>query len=104
MAAGGMGMTRVSVPDHTGAGSCGYRRMSLADAARLDAALTGRHDGTTMLDLAREMGVSRRTLYRWRGARVHEVRVGGWVATFVTRPSHADGIPVQCTPWREDAA
>lgn len=92
---------RRSAHDPTGAGSVGYRRMSLADAARLDAALAHRGGATSMLALAREMGVSRRTLYRWRGARVHEVTVAGWSAWFVTRPTHGDGVPVQCTPWRE---
>lgn len=91
-----------SVVDPTGAGSQGYRRISLSNVARLDAALSRIPKGSTAIErLAREMGVSRRTLYRWRGATVHEARVGGWVATFICRPGHNGGAPVQATPWRE---
>ena len=95
---------RPSVTDPTGARSRGYRLMSLANAARLDEALRTRHSGGSLSieRLAREMGVSRRTLYRWRGARVHEVTVAGWSAIFVVRPGHLGGVPVQCTPWREE--
>lgn len=94
-------MTRWSVVDPTGAGSRGYRRMSLANAARLAEAIKAAKGSTGIEALAREMGVSRRTLYRWRHARVHEVTVAGWSAIFVVRPGHLGGVPVQCTPWRE---
>lgn len=87
--------------DHTGAGERGYRLMSMSGAATITAALARAPRGSTAIEsLARDMGVSRRTLYRWRGARFHDVTVGGWVATFVTRPHHVP-VPVQVTPWRE---
>ena len=94
-------MSRWALMDPTGAGSRGYRRMSLANAALLTGAVTVAKGSTGIEALARDMGVSRRTLYRWRGTTVHEVTVAGWTAAFVVRPSHAGGVPIQCTPWRE---
>lgn len=92
---------RVSWPDPTGAGSVGYRAMSLSDAATLGRAMSAARGSVEIERLAAALGVSRRTAYRWRGAELHEVTVGGHVATFVTRPHQRGGRPVQVTPWRE---
>ena len=94
---------RHALADLSGAHTPGYRRMSLANARLIEGALRHRHSGgsTSIERLAVEMGVSRRTLYRWRGCRFEDVTVDGWVATFVTRPDHLGGVPVQVTPWLE---
>lgn len=87
--------------DPTGAPGPGYRRMSMANAAVLTAAMERAKTSRDVDGLARQMGVSRRTLYRWRGARFHQVTLDGWTATFVTRSHHDTVLPVQVTPWRE---
>lgn len=96
-----MNLTGKAFIDPTGAPGCGYRRMSIANATVLSEALPRAKGGRGIDVLAREMGVSRRTLYRWRGARFHDVTVDGWTAMFICRPGHLDGAPVQATPWRE---
>lgn len=79
----------------------GYRRMTMANAAVLTDAMQRARTARDLTGLAASMGVSKRTLYRWRGATFHDVTVGCWTAVFVTRPHHLDGMPVQVTHWRE---
>lgn len=81
----------------------GDRRMTMSAAATLTQALQYGRRQASMNALARELGVSRRTLYRWRGATFHTVVVEGWKATFVIRPHHTEtaGCPIQITPWQQ---
>jgi predicted DNA-binding transcriptional regulator AlpA len=77
----------------------GYRAMTISGAKTLMHALSQRGASlATMDEVARELGVSRRTLYRWRHATFHDVEVDGWRATFVIRPDQMPS-PVQITPW-----
>lgn len=76
------------------------RRMTMANAQTLQRAMAHRKRGDVPL-IAKTLGVSRRTLYRWVGAEFRDMTLGGWTATFVIRPGR---YPVQVTPWEEDEA
>lgn len=78
-----------------------YRSLSAARINHLVRAIEG---GASPTALAREMGISRRTVYRWRHARIVLFKVHGWKALFAIRPvdSEVRDGPVQLTPWQPD--
>lgn len=81
-----------------------YKGDRALSAAQIDQLVRALEAGASPTVLARELGVSRRTVYRWRHARIAMCRIEGWKALFVIRPIDS-GVregPVQLTPWQPD--
>jgi DNA invertase Pin-like site-specific DNA recombinase len=72
------------------------RLLSASEIEHLKRAMAA---GTPPGDLARELGVSKRTVYRWRQARIERVEASGWWAFFALRPDSTHPEPVQVSAW-----
>ena len=66
------------------------------DAARLPHG----ERGTAYARIAADYGICTRTLQRWRGSRLHPVKVGRYRALFRV---NAKGMPSQATAWERAA-
>lgn len=74
------------------------RALSATDIENL---VRARRAGARVVDLAREYGVSRRTIYRWLHAEIRSCEIGGYRALFaIRRPEDSvrEG-PVQVSEW-----
>ncbi len=70
------------------------------EAAQVDAIIRRHQAGVGATEIAREFGISRRTVYRWVRACVLPVEAGGWRALFAIRDadSQVREGPVQLSP------